>query len=115
MPDIGNIGYSSGSGGAGPIARSSLDTTARTRQTATTSTSARVDRTDRVELSDHAKWLDVLRNLPPVRAEKVATIKAAIEAGTYETEDKLNVALDRLLEEIGDETDGGSAGPNEGS
>jgi negative regulator of flagellin synthesis FlgM len=115
MPDIGNIGYSSGSGGAGPIARSSLDATARARQAASTSGSARVDRTDRVELSDHAKWLEALRNLPPIRAEKVATIKAAIEAGTYETEDKLNVALDRLLEEIGGEADGGSTGPNAGS
>ncbi|MCA9240667.1 MAG: flagellar biosynthesis anti-sigma factor FlgM [Planctomycetales bacterium] len=36
-----------------------------------------------------------------VRADLVARIKGQIAAGTYETSDKLNGALDRLLDEIG--------------
>jgi negative regulator of flagellin synthesis FlgM len=40
------------------------------------------------------------RELPEVRAERVAEIRAQIQAGTYETADKLEVALGRLLDEI---------------
>jgi negative regulator of flagellin synthesis FlgM len=36
-----------------------------------------------------------------VRQDRVAQIRAAIEGGTYETNEKLSVALDRLLDEIG--------------
>ncbi len=39
------------------------------------------------------------------RALRLAQIKAAIEAGDYETEDKLDAALSRLFEEIGLEDD----------
>jgi Fur family ferric uptake transcriptional regulator len=39
------------------------------------------------------------RELPEVRAERVAEIRAQIQAGTYETADKLEVALGRLLVE----------------
>ena len=40
-----------------------------------------------------------------VRALRLARIKAAIEAGEYETQDKLDAALSRLFEEIGVEDD----------
>jgi anti-sigma28 factor (negative regulator of flagellin synthesis) len=42
---------------------------------------------------------------PDVRALRLAQIKAAIEAGDYETQDKLDAALSRLFEEIGLEAD----------
>jgi anti-sigma28 factor (negative regulator of flagellin synthesis) len=35
------------------------------------------------------------------RANRLAQIRAEIQAGTYETDDKLNAAVDRLLGEIG--------------
>jgi negative regulator of flagellin synthesis FlgM len=35
-----------------------------------------------------------------VRVDKVADIKKQIEAGTYETDDKLNIAADRLLDDL---------------
>jgi anti-sigma28 factor (negative regulator of flagellin synthesis) len=35
-----------------------------------------------------------------VRADKVAELKSAIDAGTYETDDKLDAAIDRLLDEM---------------
>jgi anti-sigma28 factor (negative regulator of flagellin synthesis) len=44
--------------------------------------------------------LEQLQNDPQVRAERLAEIRAAIEAGTYESEDKLAAAVDRLMDEI---------------
>lgn len=36
----------------------------------------------------------------PDRSERISQIRAAIEAGTYETDAKLNAALDRLLDQL---------------
>ena len=55
--------------------------------------------TDRVELSGMGGMLKALKQ-NDVRADKVAEIKSAIEAGTYESDDKLNAAIDRLLDEM---------------
>jgi len=41
--------------------------------------------------------------MPPIRADKVAQIKAQVEDGTYETDEKLAVAIDRLLAEHWDD------------
>lgn len=54
---------------------------------------------DRVELSDVARHLDYLRQLPAVREHLVAQVRQSIDAGTYESEDKLDAAIDRLAEE----------------
>lgn len=54
---------------------------------------------DTVELSGVNHFLSLLKS-NDVRSEKVAAVKAAIEAGTYETPDKLDVAVDRLLDEL---------------
>ena len=56
---------------------------------------------DQVDISQQADLISRVRELPDVRAERVAQIRAAIDAGRYETLDKLDLALDRLLEEIG--------------
>ncbi|MFN4242706.1 MAG: flagellar biosynthesis anti-sigma factor FlgM [Tepidisphaerales bacterium] len=56
-------------------------------------------RADTVELSGVNHFLSLLKS-NDVRAEKVAAVKAAIEAGSYETPDKLDVAVDRLLDEL---------------
>jgi hypothetical protein len=55
--------------------------------------------TDRLELCGQSHLLTALRS-NEVRAGKVAIIKSQIEAGTYETPEKLDVASDRLLDEI---------------
>ncbi|HIQ20562.1 MAG TPA: flagellar biosynthesis anti-sigma factor FlgM, partial [Planctomycetes bacterium] len=39
--------------------------------------------------------------VPEIRQERVARIRAEIAAGTYETEEKLEIAIGRLLDEIG--------------
>jgi negative regulator of flagellin synthesis FlgM len=45
--------------------------------------------------------LDKVQELPDIRSDLVARIRAEIAAGTYETEEKLEIALERLLDEIG--------------
>lgn len=41
-----------------------------------------------------------MRDIPEIRADRVAQIRAAIEAGTYETPDKIEIAVGRLLDEL---------------
>lgn len=55
--------------------------------------------TDRLELSGVSHLLQSLKS-NDVRADKVATIKSQIEAGKYEDDKKLNVAVDRLLDDL---------------
>ena len=54
---------------------------------------------DRVELSGVGHLIQALK-ANNVRADKVAAIKSQIEAGTYEDDHKLNVATDRLLDDL---------------
>lgn len=56
---------------------------------------------DEVEISELGQLLEKVHELPDIRADLVAKIRAEIAAGTYETEEKLSIALDRLLDEIG--------------
>jgi negative regulator of flagellin synthesis FlgM len=56
---------------------------------------------DEVEFSAAARMLDRLQSDPQVRAERLAEIRAAIVAGTYETPEKMALAIERLLAEIG--------------
>jgi flagellar biosynthesis anti-sigma factor FlgM len=55
---------------------------------------------DSVELSDHARYLDKLRHLPDVREDRVAEIRSAIARGSYDVGHRLDVAIDRLLDDI---------------
>jgi anti-sigma28 factor (negative regulator of flagellin synthesis) len=54
---------------------------------------------DRVELSGLNGMLETLRR-NDIRTEKVAGIRAQIEAGTYEDDYKLEIAADRLLDDL---------------
>ena len=56
---------------------------------------------DQLDISPEAELLSRMRDIPDVRIDRVLQIRAAIESGQYETADKLDKALDRLLDEIG--------------
>ncbi len=56
---------------------------------------------DRAEISDRARFLALLRDVPPIRKEKVEALRAMIEAGEYETPERIDGAVDKLLEELG--------------
>lgn len=56
---------------------------------------------DQLDISQEADLASRLQDVPGIRADRVAAIRAQIEAGVYETDDKLNRAVSRLLDEIG--------------
>lgn len=64
---------------------------------------------DQVDISHEADALiqsreiahTMAQEIQQSRAERVAQIKAEIEAGTYETDDKLELAVGRLFNELG--------------
>ena len=55
---------------------------------------------DELSISDAASFVDQARNLPEMRMDRVQQLRSAIADGTYATDQKLNMALDRLLNEI---------------
>lgn len=55
---------------------------------------------DEVAISAAGMMLEKLHESPELRAARLAEIKAAIEAGTYETPEKLEAALSRMLDEL---------------
>jgi negative regulator of flagellin synthesis FlgM len=55
---------------------------------------------DEVEISAVGKMLDDASRTPGIREQRLAEIKAAIEAGTYETPEKLEIALGRMIDQL---------------
>ena len=47
-----------------------------------------------------AEWAAKARLLPEVRRDLVERIRAEIEAGAYETPEKIEIAIDRLLDDL---------------
>ena len=56
---------------------------------------------DEVNISDAARMAEQVQQLPDIREDRVEAVRQQIAAGTYETSDKLSVAVERLLDEIG--------------
>lgn len=56
---------------------------------------------DQLDISAAGQLADKLSAIPDIRQDKVNAIRAALANGTYETEERLSGALDRLLDEIG--------------
>lgn len=56
---------------------------------------------DEVQISSAADFVSQVQSLPDVRSDRIASIRAAIADGSYETSDKMSAALDGLLSEIG--------------
>jgi len=55
---------------------------------------------DRLDISEAGQLAGRMAEIPDIRADRVQELRAAILNGSYETDDKLNVALERLLDEI---------------
>jgi negative regulator of flagellin synthesis FlgM len=55
---------------------------------------------DQLEISPLAQLLDGIGQIGDVRFDKVNEIRAQIASGSYESPEKLELALDRLLEEL---------------
>jgi negative regulator of flagellin synthesis FlgM len=55
---------------------------------------------DHVEISPLGQMLDGIERLPEIRYEKVEEIRRQIASGSYETTEKMDIALDRLFDEL---------------
>ncbi len=55
---------------------------------------------DEVEISAAGRTLGDLSQSSEIRQERLAQIKAAIDDGTYETHEKFDIAMSKLLERI---------------
>ncbi len=89
-----------GPGSVGPINRAAALTAAAYKNTGDRSSRSSEPLGDRVELSRHAVLLDQLRQLPDVRQDLVDEVRNAIEAGSYETDDKLTAAVEELVRDL---------------
>lgn len=56
---------------------------------------------DRVEISEMATFMGKLRSMSDIRHNLVERIRAEIEAGTYETPERINATIEILLDEFG--------------
>jgi negative regulator of flagellin synthesis FlgM len=72
----------------------------RAHASAPTTASESAQPMDQLDISREADLVSRAREVPDIRADRVATIRAQIEAGTYETQHKLDVAVGRLLDEL---------------
>ena len=55
---------------------------------------------DELDLSASASLISQVNELPDIRSELVDRVKAQIAAGTYETADRFDVAVERMLDEL---------------
>ena len=85
-----------------PIARpqqTSFEATSKpARQSSDTASPTRTS--DRVELSDQARLLSKLKQLPEVREGLVNSVKSQIEAGNYDTPERFDTAINALLDDF---------------
>jgi negative regulator of flagellin synthesis FlgM len=56
---------------------------------------------DQLDISESAQLLSQAHDVPDVREDLVARVRSQITGGTYETPERLDGAVDRLLDEIG--------------
>jgi anti-sigma28 factor (negative regulator of flagellin synthesis) len=55
---------------------------------------------DSVEISELANFLNLLSELPEDRARRIVDVREQIANGTYVTDEKLSVAVDRLVKDL---------------
>ncbi len=85
-----------------PITRTqqtTLDSVGKPARTSTDSPTT-TRSSDRVELSDQARLLSKLKQLPEVREGLVNSVKSQIEAGNYDTAERFDTAVNALLDDL---------------
>lgn len=98
MPDSINVGISNGSHASSRIL--GVNHHAERSPAATPARHGREQASDRVDLSEHARHLASLRELPEVRMNKIEAAKSAIAAGEYDNDHRLNIAIERMLDDV---------------
>lgn len=86
--------------GIGPIQRPQQTGGTRPSQNVSQPANKPIQTEDQVEISSIGQKLSQVEGSSEVREARIAQIRAAIEAGEYETLDKLEASLDGLLDDI---------------
>lgn len=94
MSSINNVG------GSNPVQSIYTKPVAKSGAAETTAPAAPARGADKLELSGVGHLLKTLKAGGDIRADKVADIKAQIAAGTYDDDQKLDAATDRLLDDL---------------
>ncbi len=55
---------------------------------------------DVVEISQAARMAEMIQRIPDVRVDLIERVKAEIAAGIYETPERLEIAISRLMDEL---------------
>lgn len=55
---------------------------------------------DQVEISEQARLLEQLSQVPAIRTERVQELQKLIESGEFETAERVAGAVEKLLEEV---------------
>jgi negative regulator of flagellin synthesis FlgM len=55
---------------------------------------------DQLDISPEADMVSRTRDIPDIRQERVDSIRQQIANGSYDTNEKLDIALSRLLDEL---------------
>lgn len=55
---------------------------------------------DRAEISEVARLLNKLSEVPEIRMDRVAELRELIQSGRYETAERIQQAVDKILEEL---------------
>ena len=55
---------------------------------------------DQVQISDQANFLEKLSKVPAIRQERIDELQRQIDADKYETPERVEIAVEKLLEEL---------------
>jgi negative regulator of flagellin synthesis FlgM len=87
--------------GTGPIQGAErIDPTHATRSTEQATLPSGVGGSDEVSISQEAHLLSRINEMPDIRQDLVDQARAEIASGTYESQEKLDIAVANLLDEI---------------
>ena len=87
-------------GPSGVNGASQINQSMKTHSSPNVPANANLNPVDQLDLSSQAQMIDSLADVSGIRAERVAEIKAQIANGVYETPEKLELTVERLLDEI---------------
>ncbi len=96
MSEIPSVGH----GSVGPMNRAFGAFAPRGAEPASDDHQGQSTASDRVELSERARFLDILRRLPEVRTDLIARVRGAIAGSDYVTDEKVGAAIERLIDEL---------------
>ncbi len=70
------------------------------RKTVTAASAPHAGASERTTPTELSNWIEKVHNLPEVRQDLVERVKVEIAAGAYETPERIQIAAERMLEEI---------------